>query len=52
MFHEYFNYQEGELLWKESRGRVRKGQIAGRLTQTDYRHVCLNGREHYAHRIV
>ena len=52
MNHELLSYRDGKLYWKESRGRVSKGQEAGRLTKTGYRHICLNGREHYAHRII
>ena len=51
MNHELLSYRDGKLYWKESRGRVSKGQEAGRLTKTGYRHICLNGHEHYAHRI-
>ena len=52
MNHELLTYKDGKLYWKESRGRVSKGQEAGRLTMTGYRHVCINGQEFYAHRLI
>lgn len=50
-----FRYDEGtgHFYWKHPRSNaVRPGQIAGRLTNSGYRQIMLDGERHQGHRLV
>jgi hypothetical protein len=51
-WNKYFDYVEGFLVWKVSRGRVKAGQIAGNVNGAGYWQVMLDGRNHMVARIV
>lgn len=51
---ELFDYKDGNLIWKISRGnRARVGSIAGSYdNSTKYRQVRLNKKKFYIHRLI
>lgn len=53
---EWFSYEDGQLFWKVSRGRVRAGSLAGtNSTNQDgkvYRKIRVNGSQFLAHRLI
>lgn len=50
---ELFDYREdGELIWKVSRGGTRIGDVAGCLDKDGYRVTRINGKAYKNHRIV
>lgn len=52
-WHDYFEYQNGNLIWKVPRGKkIKAGAIAGTLTPKGYIAVLLNGKRYQAHRII
>lgn len=52
--HELFDYdpETGNLLWKVARQGIRVGDVAGCINTRGYRYVCVDGRDHRAHRLV
>ena len=49
---ELFDYRDGNLYWKKS-GRGRKfGTPAGSVLTNGYRHVWINGKMYYTHRLI
>ena len=42
----------GEFTWKISKGRVRKGAVAGAYHSGGYRDIRINREHHYAHRLA
>lgn len=42
ILHSYFEYADGKLIWKVSRGKRAKGSIAGRKVKEGYRQVCFD----------
>ena len=50
---ELFDYRDGELYWKESRGnRVRAGDLAGYVQNNGYRAININNKLYKAHRLI
>ena len=48
-----YDGRSGHFRWKQNRGRnARIGEIAGRLTFTGYRHICIAQKEYLAHRLA
>jgi hypothetical protein len=52
-----YNHETGELTWKESRGRVKKGQKAGAVFtsqkgRSKYIIIGINGQSRMAHRVA
>lgn len=50
--HEYFTYNNGNLIWCKGRGRIKSGDIAGNLLKSGYRQVMIKGKNYQCHRIV
>lgn len=50
--HEAFNYKDGNLYWKIKRQRIKAGNVAGYVAQNGYMVIMLNGKKHYAHRLI
>ena len=50
--HELLEYRDGALYWRESRGRVAKGSLAGYICKDGYRKLVLDRVDYYVHRIV
>lgn len=51
-WHEIFDYCEGFLFWKKSRGHVAAGSIAGNVNGNGYMQVGFEGRHHMVARII
>lgn len=52
-FKEVFEYKDGSLFWKTTRGtRAIKGSRAGKLRKDGYRDVGLNGKYYLEHRVI
>lgn len=50
---ELFDYQDGELFWKVSKGsRANIGYRAGSVIRSGYLHVMINGKHYYNHRLI
>lgn len=50
---ELFDYQDGNLVWKISRGRVKAGRIAGHLNNHfDYYRVTVDKKVYFAHQLI
>ena len=47
-----FDYLDGELFWKKTKGRVKKGALAGRTVKDGYKQTCLNRVRLLNHQIV
>ncbi len=47
-----FVYKNGLLLWKEQRGPVRSGSVAGTMNSRGYVHIKLDMRFYQAHRLI
>jgi len=47
-----FKLKNGQLVWKESRGRKAAGSTAGTNHGDGYKTVRIDGKAHYVHRIV
>jgi len=47
-----FDYQDGKLLWKINKGRIKKGTIAGSKTKEGYLQVKFNQKRYFAHRLI
>lgn len=56
MFEDFLEYRDNELYWKVSKGRAKKGSLAGTITTNGcghyYRSIRFNGRAYMAHRII
>ena len=52
LLNELFEYRDGNLFWKVSRGSVKKGQIAGTLANTGYWQIIISRRFYLAHRLI
>lgn len=51
-FHEFFEYKDGKLFWKVTRGAIKSGWEAGTDHGSGYKVVMLNGKSHRVHRII
>ncbi len=49
---ELFEYEDGNLIWKESRGCVKAGTVAGTLHAKGYTQIKINGKIYRAHRLI
>jgi hypothetical protein len=49
---DIFEYADGKLLWKQSRGRIKAGQEAGTLAQIGRMYVQVDGKKHLVHRVI
>jgi len=49
---ENFQYKDGSLYWKISKGPAKKGQRAGTLNRTGYRNIFFNRRCYREHRLI
>lgn len=49
---ELFDYRDGGLYWKISKGRVKIGCHAGTVQKNGYRHLRIDGKGYYAHRLI
>ena len=53
LFREYFEYRDGALYWKKSKGpRATKGSKAGYLRKDGYYGTMFNGNSYLVHRII
>ena len=49
---ELLEYKEGALLWKQSKGHMKAGSVAGSITANGYVRVCVNRKTYLAHRLI
>lgn len=50
---ELFDYKDGELYWKVKKAHgIKMGDLAGVVMKGGYRHVGINGKLYYAHRLI
>ena len=49
---ELFEYKDGNLYWKVSRGRVKAGDHAGYDRSNEYRIIMINGKNYRSHRLI
>jgi len=47
-----FDYSDGNLIWKKSKGRAKKGNIAGRKVKDGYIQTCVNRVRLLNHQII
>ena len=53
LLQELFDYQDGKLFWKKSRGNVKAGQVAGHLNEKiGYYRLTLFKKVYMVHRII
>ena len=52
MLKSEFDYLDGQLLWKKSKGRAKKGCPAGRIVKDGYLQTCVNRVRLLNHQIV
>jgi hypothetical protein len=57
MLKELFDYKDGHLYWKITKGQKKEGKIAGSLlrkygNKTDYWRIGINGKNLKAHRLI
>ena len=51
--HELFEYKDGQLIWKISRGgSAKKGSVAGRKVKQNYTQIEVDRKTYYLHRLV
>ena len=51
-YNKLFKLKNGQLYWKQSRGRVSAGSLAGTNHGDGYKTVRIDGKAYYVHRIV
>lgn len=49
---EYFSYEDGKLIWKVSKGRIKPGVVAGTPKKLGYESVCVDGNQCQLHRLI
>ncbi len=47
-----FDYKDGELYWKVSRGAAKIGDVAGNVESRGYRRIRKDGKIYQAHRLI
>jgi hypothetical protein len=47
-----FEYKEGKLFWKQSKGRTKAGQEAGTLASIGRMYVQIDGKKQLVHRVI
>ncbi len=47
-----FDYNNFDLIWKESRGPAKAGSIAGTVNSRGYRHIRIDNKFYQAHRLI
>jgi len=52
VLHSEFEYSDGHLFWKRSKGRVKKGCQAGRKVKDGYVQTCVNRVRLLNHQII
>jgi hypothetical protein len=52
ILHELFEYRDGKLYWKISRGRTKAGKEAGRSKKLGYREIRVYGKLYLTHRLI
>jgi len=53
LLRELFDYQDGQLFWKESRGRIKDGDVAGCLDKANgYMRITINKKSYSVHRVI
>jgi hypothetical protein len=50
--HEYFEYRNGNLYWKISRGSAKQGNLVGNLDKEGYRKVLLRPKSYRVHNLI
>lgn len=49
---EYFDYSDGNLIWRVNKGRSKKGDIAGSMDSKGYLQIKLNQKVYRLHRLI
>jgi hypothetical protein len=49
---DLFEYKDGKLHWKVSRGRQKAGSLAGATITDGYKQVSINKKRYLVHRII
>lgn len=47
-----FEYKDGELFYKVTRGHLKHGSIAGTIRKDGRKHVIINGKHYMNHRVI
>lgn len=50
--HELLEYKDGQLFWKFSRTRAKKGTKAGCIKEKSYIVITIDGKLYFAHRLI
>ena len=49
---ELFDYENGQLIWKVARQKIRIGDVAGTLHNQGYLSVCIDYKSYLVHRLI
>ena len=49
---DLFEYRDGELFYKKSRGHIKHGSMAGTIRKDARKHTIINGKHYMNHRII
>jgi len=49
---EFFKYDDGNLIWRKSKGRSKEGSTAGMVRQDGYRVIGIDTKVYLAHRLI
>lgn len=52
ILHDLFIYKEGNLYWKNNRGKIKKDSIAGTIHSSGYLQIQINKKLYLAHRLI
>jgi len=52
MLKEYFNYEDGKLIWIKGKKRIKAGRAAGSISGTGYINIKFNQKTYLAHRLI
>jgi hypothetical protein len=52
MLKEYFDYQDGKLIWKQGNSRVKVGRTAGSISGKGYINIKFKQKTYLAHRLI